>query len=115
LHWRAPERVLADSARAALILERVRAIPKGFVQAYSDIDPHAPRFVGHVLSAGSPNVPWHRVVRSDGTVACGKRQLKLLRNEGVPLRGVRVDMEAARLPRDIKARNRTRRRGPNYT
>src|SRR5947209_16864498 len=71
LHWRAPERVLADSARAALILERVRAIPKGFVQAYSDIDPHAPRFVGHVLSAGSPNVPWHRVVRSDGTVACG--------------------------------------------
>jgi alkylated DNA nucleotide flippase Atl1 len=43
-------------------------------------------------------VPWHRVVRSDGSVAKGARQLDLLRREDVPIRGDRVDMAKARRP-----------------
>jgi len=32
------------------IVERVRAIPEGFVRTYGDIDPRAPRRVGLVLA-----------------------------------------------------------------
>lgn len=94
-------KVPADSSRASRILDLVRAIPKGFVQTYGDIDPHAPRLVGHILATTERKVPWHRVVRSDGGVTQGRRQLELLRKEGVPLRGKRVDLIAARLPRGI--------------
>ena len=45
-----------------------------------------------------PRVPWHRVVRSDGTLAKGERQRSLLETEGVPFRGSRVDLRVARLP-----------------
>ena len=82
--------------RTARILARIRAIPEGFVQTYGDIEPRAPRFVGHVLATTSEDVPWHRVVRADGSVAKGRRQLQLLRSEGVPMRGDRVDLREAR-------------------
>ncbi len=86
--------------RVARILAKVRAIPLGFVRTYGDIDPAAPRLVGRVLAAvGSEDVPWHRVVRADGSVAKGAAQLERLRREGVPLRGERVDLAEARLPR----------------
>ena len=84
--------------RVARIVARVRAIPEGFVRTYGDIDHHAPRLVGHVLATSHEDMPWHRVVRSDGTVAVGRRQLALLRREGVPIRGGRVDLREARLP-----------------
>ncbi|UGS34087.1 MGMT family protein [Capillimicrobium parvum] len=85
--------------RAELVLERVRAIPPGFVRAYSDLDPGAPRFAGAVLSASDdPELPWHRVVRADGSVPKGARQRALLEAEEVPFRGDRVDMRAARIP-----------------
>jgi alkylated DNA nucleotide flippase Atl1 len=45
-----------------------------------------------------PSVPWHRVVRADGSLAKGSRQRRLLEEEGIPFRGQRVDMRAARLP-----------------
>lgn len=81
------------------VLERVRAIPKGFVQTYGDVSPGAPRFAGAVLfHAGDPDLPWWRVVRADGSLAKGDRQAALLRAEGVPFRGVRVDMDRARVP-----------------
>jgi len=92
---------LPSDARAARILALVRAIPKGFVQTYGDIDPLAPRLVGHILATTTYDVPWHRVVRSNGGVTQGRRQLARLRKEGVPLRGNRVDLGAARLPRGI--------------
>jgi alkylated DNA nucleotide flippase Atl1 len=85
--------------REACIVKRIRAIPPGFVRTYGDIEPHAPRMVGRVLSTTTERVPWHRVVRSDGSVAKGTRQLALLRREGVPLIGDRVDLRKARLPR----------------
>ncbi|HYG95560.1 MAG TPA: hypothetical protein VD741_00505 [Solirubrobacterales bacterium] len=43
-------------------------------------------------------MPWWRVVRADGSLAKTDRQRALLRAEGVPFRGTRVDMELARLP-----------------
>lgn len=85
--------------RAARIVARIRAIPPGFVRTYGDIEPHAPRMVGRVLATTTERLPWHRVVRADGSVAKGARQLSLLRREGVPLVGGRVDLRRARLPR----------------
>jgi alkylated DNA nucleotide flippase Atl1 len=85
--------------RTTRVLERARAIPEGFVRTYGDLSPGAPRFAGTVLSRCSdPTVPWHRVVRADGSLAKGARQRALLEREGIPFRGERVDMRAARLP-----------------
>jgi alkylated DNA nucleotide flippase Atl1 len=89
----------AVSERSDRILERARAIPPGFVRTYGDLSPGAPRLAGAVLfSCDDPTVPWHRVVRADGTLAKGERQRRLLEEEGIPFRGARVDMRAARLP-----------------
>ncbi len=93
------------SSRAERIIARVRAIPEGFVQTYGDIDPRAPRLVGSVLAAlpetADESIPWHRVVRADGRAPVGARQLARLRREGVPVRGNRVDLRRARIPRDV--------------
>jgi alkylated DNA nucleotide flippase Atl1 len=86
-------------SRQALIVERVRAIPEGFVRTYGDIDPLAPRLVGRVLATTAEHLPWHRVVRADGSVAKGSSQLRLLRQEGIPIRNGRVDLTKARIPR----------------
>ena len=84
----------------AEVLDRVRAIPEGKVAAYGDITPGAPRHAGRVLSdSHEPDVPWHRVVRADGTLAKGHRQRELLRAEGVRFHGDRVDMERCRVTR----------------
>jgi alkylated DNA nucleotide flippase Atl1 len=88
----------SSDARTARIVARVRSIPEGFVQTYGDLDPDAPRLVGHVLATTSDDVPWHRVVRADGTVPMGRSQLELLRREGVPMRGDRVVLRRARWP-----------------
>jgi alkylated DNA nucleotide flippase Atl1 len=45
-----------------------------------------------------PAVPWHRIVRADGSLAQGEPQRALLEAEGVPFRGERVDMRVARVP-----------------
>jgi methylated-DNA-protein-cysteine methyltransferase related protein len=85
--------------RRADILDRIRAIPEGFVRSYGDLSPGAPRYAGSVLAAGHPaDVPWHRVVRADGSLTQGDRQRVLLEAEGVPFRGDRVDMRIARIP-----------------
>ena len=86
----------SDDPRTSLIVARVRAIPEGFVRTYGDIYPSAPRLVGHVLATTTEDLPWHRVVRADGSLAMGRRQLEQLREEGVPIRGGRVDLRAAR-------------------
>lgn len=92
-------------ARGDRVIARVRAIPAGFVRTYRDIDPGAPRFVGHVLSAldelEHTDVPWHRVVRADGSAPVGAEQLARLRREGVPIKNGRVDLARARLPPEL--------------
>jgi methylated-DNA-protein-cysteine methyltransferase-like protein len=88
-----------ESERAQRVLARVRAIPPGFVRTYGDVSPGSPRFAGAVLAeVHLADLPWYRVVRADGTLAKGDRQRRLLEREGIPFRGERVDMRAARLP-----------------
>lgn len=84
--------------RVEHVLERVRAIPQGRVASYGDVSPGAPRFAGLVLfEVDDPDLPWWRVVRADGSLAKGARQRRLLRAEGVPFRGERVEMSTARV------------------
>ena len=88
-----------DSPRARRVIELVKDVPEGFVRTYGDLEPGAPRFAGTVLAHYSePDVPWHRIVRADGSLAKGERQRRLLEAEGVPFRGGRVDMRVVRLP-----------------
>jgi methylated-DNA-protein-cysteine methyltransferase related protein len=103
----------STDSRAEQILARVRAIPEGFVRTYGEIDPDAPRLVGRVLAkywvgedADAEDIPWHRVVRADGRVPRGAAQIERLRREGVPMRGDRVDLRRARLPRTPPPRPR---------
>jgi methylated-DNA-protein-cysteine methyltransferase related protein len=85
-----------SSPRAREALRRARAVPAGFVTTYGDLCPGAPRFGGMVMAAcDDESVPWHRVVRANGSLAKGTRQRRLLEAEGVPFRGARVDMRVA--------------------
>ncbi|MGY1749846.1 MGMT family protein [Modestobacter sp. SYSU DS0511] len=85
------------------VLDAVEAIPPGRVSTYGAIGRLVgvgPRRVARALSAGGGAVPWHRVVRADGTPAepVRVRQLALLAAEGVPVRGIRVDLAAVGWP-----------------
>jgi methylated-DNA-protein-cysteine methyltransferase related protein len=71
-----------------------------YVRTYGDIDARAPRLVGRVLPT-IHDLPWHRVVRADGTIPQGQAQRKLLLAEGVPMRGEQVDLELARVPPEL--------------
>ena len=94
-----PER---SQDHASEILGRVRVTPAGFVRTYGDVSPGAPRVAGAVLhECADESVPWHRIVRADGSLAKGARQRALLEAEGVPFRGARVDMRVARLPAEL--------------
>ncbi len=77
----------------------MRDTPEGFVRTYGDVSPGAPRLSGAVLAAASDEtLPWHRIVRADGSLAQGERQRRRLDDEGVPFRGSRVDLRVVRLP-----------------
>src|SRR5262249_31573191 len=92
-----PRSVKAGETREDAVLRRVREIPEGFVAAYGDVSPGAPRFAGTVLfGADEPDLPWWRGGRADGSLAKGARQRRHLTAEGVPFRGERVDMGRAR-------------------
>jgi alkylated DNA nucleotide flippase Atl1 len=87
-----------NRSRELEVLERVGAIPEGFVRTYGDVSPGSPRFAGAVLfQCEEPGLPWWRVVRADGSLAKGARQRGLLVAEGVPFRGEKVDMALARI------------------
>jgi alkylated DNA nucleotide flippase Atl1 len=91
--------MVMSAGRDQEVLARVRAIPVGFVRTYGDISPGAPRVAGAVLHAcEDASLPWHRVVRADGSLAKGERQRRLLEAEGIPFRGSRVDMGVVRVP-----------------
>jgi alkylated DNA nucleotide flippase Atl1 len=90
--------VEGSDERTARIVSQVRAIPAGFVRTYGDIEPGAPRLVGRVLSTTHADIPWHRVVRADGSLPMGREQRGLLIDEGIPMRGDRVDLRRVRMP-----------------
>ncbi|MBZ6084559.1 MGMT family protein [Streptomyces olivaceus] len=101
-----PDRAHADVAATARgivedVREAVARIPVGCVASYGDIGERigaGPRQVGRAMSLLDEGVPWWRVVYADGTPASchGGRAPGLLRDEGTPMRGARVDMERAR-------------------
>lgn len=94
---------MPDTERHDKIIELIRKLPEGFVATYGDLCPEAPRLPGRVLamSENDETLPWFRVVRADGSLAQGNRQRKLLRKEGIPFKGKRVDMEVAHIPREV--------------
>jgi len=88
-------------------LERVRevvaAIPVGSVLAYGEVAaraglPGRARLVGRILAEDSHDLPWHRVLRADGTPALhlAAEQLARLRAEGVLAEGGRIPMRRYR-------------------
>ncbi|WP_216897780.1 MGMT family protein [Nocardia alni] len=89
-------------AQVERVRELVAAIPPGRVSTYGDIAAVAglstPRTVGWIMRTDSGDLPWHRVLRADGTPAphLAHRQLARLAEEGCPVRGDRVDLAAAR-------------------
>lgn len=86
------------------ILAVVARIPAGQVMSYGDVREYvgltSARLVGSVMRRYGGAVPWHRVVMADGSPKPldigGREQLALLRDEGTPLTGDRVDMKRAR-------------------
>ena len=91
------------------IIKAIRAVPKGKVSCYRDIAlaaglPNGARQVVWVLYSMSEKhrLPWHRIIRADGTIALkegegGELQARLLRSEGVTVSTTgRVDMKAFR-------------------
>ena len=88
------------------IIEAIKAIPKGKVSSYRDVAlaagfPNGARQTVRVLHSLSEKIelPWHRVIRSNGTIALAEGegrelQIQLLRSEGVDVSSDgRVDME----------------------
>lgn len=84
------------------ILQVVRSIPRGSVLGYGEIArraglPGRARMAAKVLSENNdPNVPWHRVLRSDGRIALPEgsagyeTQVMRLREEGLSVIAGRV-------------------------
>jgi methylated-DNA-protein-cysteine methyltransferase-like protein len=89
------------TASHQVILDRIAAIPEGFVRTYGDLSPGAPRLTGTILRVTDADVPWWRVVRADGSLAKGAEQRALLYAEGVPFNGSKVDLQVARIPHDL--------------
>jgi alkylated DNA nucleotide flippase Atl1 len=87
---------------AAEVLAAVERIPPGQVMSYGDVAEYvgrgSARTVGMVMSRHGHEVPWQRVVLSTGepTPSHPDEARRLLRAEGVPMRGDRVDMARAR-------------------
>ena len=71
----------------------IRTVPPGQVISYGQVaflagNPRMARQVGWALHACPDDVPWHRVVRKDGSLPClspegSSRQKMLLETEGV--------------------------------
>lgn len=86
------------------VREVVASIPSGRVATYGDVATAAaapsPRLVGRVLAEDGQDLPWHRVLRADGTPAPQLRgeQLARLRAEGVPTADSRVQLRTHRYP-----------------
>ena len=84
------------------VLAAVAEIPPGKVMTYGDVAEYAgirsARTVGRVLAADGDLVPWHRVLRADGSLAehLYTEQRQRLLAEGVRFRGDRVDLTAHR-------------------
>ena len=93
---------LPPTAYAVSVLEVVQQIPPGRVMTYGDVAEFlgtgSARTVGTVLSRYGHEVAWQRVVQASGRPAEPHvaEAIELLRREGCPLSGERVDLVRAR-------------------
>ena len=86
---------MAAKSAPEKIIAAIRAVPKGEVAGYGEIArraglPGRARMVARLLSANEEQtLPWHRILRSDGSIAFPKdsahyaEQIQRLRAEGV--------------------------------
>jgi len=86
---------MATKSAPEKITEAIRKVPKGEIAGYGEIArraglPGRARMVARLLSDNDdPELPWHRILRSDGRIAFPKdsphyvEQIKRLRSEGV--------------------------------
>ncbi len=83
---------------AQRILWCVEAIPPGRVMSYGDVAEYvgsrAPRVVRRVHALDGGTVPWHRVVRADGSMA---EHLIVEQRQRLIAEGVRIDRDRVRL------------------
>ena len=96
---------MSNSVFFAQVYEAVGRIPYGFVVSYGQMAqalgrPRAAREVGWAMRHCPEHLPWHRVVKADGTVTGGASmdmRLQRLQAEGVLfLPDGRVDMAQCR-------------------
>ena len=85
------------SERERRILDVLLALGEGEVTTYGDVAavagyPKQARLVGRILATTEAEVPWWRVVAAGGALRAGDPvlQARLLREEGVVVRGERV-------------------------
>ena len=90
---------LTDFERA--VLDMVAALEPGEIVTYGEVaaevgKPGAARAVGSTMRRHGSEVPWWRVVASNGRLVPGneRRQTKLLTAEGVAMRNGKVAMSA---------------------
>ena len=93
---------MATGGDAERILACIESIPPGRVMTYGDVAEYvgvrSARMVGRVLALDDGSVPWHRVLRADGSLAehLYSEQRQRLLAEGVRFRGDRVELAAFR-------------------
>jgi alkylated DNA nucleotide flippase Atl1 len=92
-----------DETRHERIRAAVAAIPEGSVATYgqvaAEVGEASARLVGRVLREDGADLPWHRVLRADGSSAPRilDEQHQRLRAEGVEIRDGRVVLENHRV------------------
>ncbi len=92
----------AKDDAATRILAAIRAIPAGEVAGYGEVArraglPGRARLVARILGQNDdPDLPWHRVLRSDGRIAFPEGS-RGFREQGQRLRAEGVRVEAGRV------------------
>ena len=87
-------RIVDENSYREPVYSLVRDIPKGRVMTYGQIamilgEGYTPRTVGYVMHGSPGDVPWHRVINSQGKCSTGRLtmpgnlQQELLEAEGV--------------------------------
>ncbi|HEY0495354.1 MAG TPA: MGMT family protein [Kutzneria sp.] len=91
-----------DEALHERMREAIKDVPAGRVSTYGDIaamvGAPSPRMVGALLSEDGHDLPWHRILRANGTPSphIAAEQLARLRAEGVLADGQRVNLKKYR-------------------
>jgi methylated-DNA-protein-cysteine methyltransferase related protein len=94
-----------DEETVERVREVVLAIPPGEVRSYGEVAALAglrsARLVGRILAEDGHDLPWHRVLRADGTCAphIAREQSARLRAEGVLLVDGRLPRRSGKAPR----------------